>query len=162
MTLRCAVLDSPLGPLRLVATDLGLRRIDFPVGGRAAPAPDAVEDPAFLRPYLDGLHAWFDGAEPDLPLDPQGTGFQRTVWSELRRISRGTTITYAELARRVGRPKAVRAVGAANGRNPLPLLVPCHRVIGSDGSLTGFAGGLAMKQALLDRERGTPGGAPPE
>ena len=90
----------------------------------------------------------------DLPLAPNGTDFQRRVWSALREIPFGTTISYAELARRVSNSAAVRAVGAANGRNPIPIIVPCHRVIGSDGSLTGFGGGLPRKQWLLRHEGG--------
>ena len=90
----------------------------------------------------------------DLPLAPNGTEFQRRVWTELTKIPFGATISYARLARRVSNAAAVRAVGAANGRNPIPIIVPCHRVIGSDGSLTGFGGGLARKQWLLNHEGG--------
>ena len=100
-----------------------------------------------LTSYFDGRLRAFD-----LPLSPNGTEFQRRVWSALRRIPFGTTISYAELARRVSTTAAVRAVGAANGRNPIPIVVPCHRVIGSDGSLTGFGGGLERKQWLLHHE----------
>jgi methylated-DNA-[protein]-cysteine S-methyltransferase len=102
------------------------------------------------------LQAYFDGSltEFDLPLDPLGTPFQSRVWAALRTIPYGTTWTYGELARRLNHPTASRAVGAANGRNPLPIVVPCHRVIGSDGSLTGYAGGLHLKVFLLDLERG--------
>ena len=85
---------------------------------------------------------------------PQGTPFQRMVWSALTTIPYGETVSYGELARRLGRPAATRAVGAANGRNPIPIVIPCHRVIGSDGSLTGFGGGLAIKRRLLDLESG--------
>jgi methylated-DNA-[protein]-cysteine S-methyltransferase len=92
--------------------------------------------------------------EFDVPMQLAGTAFQRRVWEELVRIPYGTTITYAELARRVGRPTAVRAVGAANGRNPISILVPCHRVIGADGKLTGYGGGVERKQWLLELERG--------
>jgi methylated-DNA-[protein]-cysteine S-methyltransferase len=89
----------------------------------------------------------------DLPLAPQGSDFQLGVWAQLRCIPYGATISYGELAQRVGDPSAARAVGAANGRNPLPIVVPCHRVIGADGSLTGFGGGLATKKFLLDHEQ---------
>ncbi|HWU75714.1 MAG TPA: methylated-DNA--[protein]-cysteine S-methyltransferase, partial [Rhodanobacter sp.] len=88
----------------------------------------------------------------DMPLHPLGTPFQLEVWHELARIPYGTTLSYGEMARRIGQPKAVRAVGAANGRNPLPIVLPCHRVIGSDGSLTGFGGGLPIKRQLLAME----------
>jgi len=88
------------------------------------------------------------------PVAPEGTAFQRSVWCELQRIPYGETISYGELARRVGNPKAVRAVGLANGSNPIAILIPCHRVIGSDGSLVGYGGGLPIKQALLALERG--------
>ena len=102
------------------------------------------------------LEAYFEGElrEFDLPLAPQGTGFQLRVWEALRAIPYGETISYGELARRVGDPGAARAVGLANGRNPLPVIVPCHRVIGADGSLTGFGGGLDRKRALLELEAG--------
>ena len=90
----------------------------------------------------------------DLPLAPPGTAFQLEVWAALRAIPYGETVTYGELARRIGRPRASRAVGAANGANPLPIVVPCHRVVGADGSLTGFGGGLPIKSALLALERG--------
>lgn len=104
-----------------------------------------------LEEYFAG-----DRREFDLPLAARGTEFQHRVWAELRRIPFGETISYGELATRIGKPTASRAVGAANGRNPLPVVVPCHRVIGSDGRLTGFGGGLPTKQALLDLERRAP------
>lgn len=88
----------------------------------------------------------------DLPLRPEGTAFQQTVWAALRTIPYGTTITYKELAERIGNPAAVRAVGRANGTNPIPIIIPCHRVIGADGSLTGFGGGLDLKASLLNLE----------
>lgn len=102
------------------------------------------------------LAEYFAGArrEFDLPLAPRGTAFQQRVWEELRRIPYGETISYAELARRVGRPGASRAVGRANATNPIAVIVPCHRVIGSDGALTGYAGGEPLKRALLELERG--------
>ena len=101
-----------------------------------------------IRAYLSGAH----DALADLPVDTGGTEFQREVWSELRRIPAGQTRSYAEVARAIGRPTATRAVGAANGRNPVALIVPCHRVIGADGSLTGYAGGIARKRWLLHHE----------
>ena len=101
-----------------------------------------------LREYFGGHRAQFD-----LPLAPEGTAFQRTVWRHLQDIPYGETISYGELAKRVGNPKASRAVGAANGQNPIPIVIPCHRVIGSNGKLTGFGGGLPTKEALLAIEK---------
>ena len=150
-----AVLESPIGPLLLSGTDEGLAEIEFPRGGRAAPPrPGWREDPDALAEPLRQLTAYFAGERRTfaLALAPRGTPFQLAVWRELERIPFGETISYAELARRVGRPRAVRAVGAANGRNPLPVVVPCHRVIGSDGRLTGYAGGLELKRRLLALE----------
>ena len=104
---------------------------------------------AFLQieEYLDGKRRDFD-----LPLEPEGTEFQKQVWKVLRQISYGETITYTELAQMIGKPKAIRAAGAANGKNPIYIIIPCHRVIGRDGSLTGYAGGIAMKEKLLKLE----------
>jgi len=115
---------------------------------------------ACLREARAQLDAYFAGRlrQFDLPLSPNGTEFQRRVWLALQAIPFGTTISYAELARHVGSGAAVRAVGAANGRNPIPIIVPCHRVIGSDGSLTGFGGGLDRKRWLLTHEGALPGG----
>jgi len=143
-------MDSPIGRLRLSASPQGLRSIDFAAGDAAKAPVDAT-----LRRAITQLREYFAGQRRafDLALDPQGTEFQRQVWQALVAIPYGETTSYGELARRIGRPAAVRAVGAANGRNPLPIIVPCHRVIGSDGSLTGYAGGLAIKRALLDLER---------
>jgi len=149
--------ESPVGPLLLSANERGLHGIHFAVRGRAAkPEADWVEDAAPLREAARQLERYFAGRlrEFDLPLVPEGTPFQLEVWRALRRIPYGKTISYGELARRVGRPAASRAVGAANGRNPLPIVVPCHRVIGADGSLTGFGGGVGIKQALLELEHG--------
>jgi methylated-DNA-[protein]-cysteine S-methyltransferase len=150
-----AVLESPIGPLLLSGTDAGLSAIEFAHNGRPAP-PGAGwrEDRTAQAEALRQLAAYFAGElrEFDLPLAPRGTTFQLAVWRELQRIPYGETISYAELARRVGRPRTVRAVGAANGRNPLPVVIPCHRVIGSDGRLTGYAGGLDLKRRLLALE----------
>ncbi len=150
-----ALLDSPLGSILLGAGDAGLTLINFQAGtGARAPAPEwkAAEQP--FREARRQLQAYFAGdlQSFDLSLAPAGTPFQLRVWQELRRIPYGRTRTYGELAQGVGKPTAARAVGAANGRNPLPIVVPCHRVIGSDGSLTGFYGGLFLKQALLELE----------
>lgn len=113
-----------------------------------------VHDPDGLSEHLQWLASlWTDApSEKAVPLDPVGTPFQKAVWDELRRIPRGRTITYGELARRLGNPKSVRAAAQACGANPILMLVPCHRVIGADGSLTGFAAGLERKRELLRRE----------
>ncbi len=150
-----AVVDSPVGKLTLVARRGGLTHLIFPGEGRPAPAGDGsagaartlVEAERQLGEYFAGRRRSFD-----LPLSPTGTEFQRAVWRGLREIPYGETISYGELARRIGRPKSVRAVGAANGANPLPIVVPCHRVIGADGRLTGFGGGLPAKKILLELE----------
>jgi methylated-DNA-[protein]-cysteine S-methyltransferase len=157
-----ATMPSPVGELLLVASDDGLVAIRFERNRhgddpRASSVPSSEASDAAARVLADArsqLDAYFAGAltEFDLPLDPRGTPFQQKVWTALREIPFGQTISYAELARRTGDPKAVRAVGAANGRNPLPLVVPCHRVIGADGSLVGFGGGLERKRWLLRHE----------
>ena len=156
-------LDSPVGPLLVAADAAGLRRIHFQQGrGRLPPDPVWRRDPAPFRDLARQLAQYFAGTRRtfDLALAPEGTSFQLETWRALAAIPYGTTISYSELARRVGRPEAVRAVGAANGQNPLPIVVPCHRVIGKDGSLTGFGGGLPAKRALLELE-GAAAVAPP-
>ncbi len=151
--------DTPIGILRLVGDERHLERVDLPNAATHAPAAAWRETRGGLPGALDAakrqLAEYFDGTrcDFDLPLAPDGTTFQLRVWDELRRIDYGETISYGELARRIGRPTASRAVGAANGRNPLAIVVPCHRVIGADGTLTGYGGGLPVKQALLDLER---------
>jgi methylated-DNA-[protein]-cysteine S-methyltransferase len=149
--------DSPLGPLLLAADDEGLRFVLF-VNGRAAagPQPEWEPDRGLLREPARQLTAYFKGTLRvfDVPLLPAGTPFQQRVWSALQQIPYGETISYGELAGRLGNPKAVRAVGLANGSNPISIFIPCHRVIGSNGSLVGYGGGLANKQALLALERG--------
>lgn len=152
----CATIDSPIGELLLVADDQGLRRLGF----QAGPHP-LIPDPAWIRmahlaeAFEAQLAEYFAGQRQrfEVPLAPQGTAFQQAVWAALREVPYGTTVSYGELARRLGRPAASRAVGAANGANPVPILIPCHRVIGSLGQLTGFGGGLAIKEALLALER---------
>jgi methylated-DNA-[protein]-cysteine S-methyltransferase len=152
--------DSPVGCLLLAADAQGLRCIEFPNGRNPAERGIAcIEDS--LPPIESArrqLDEYFAGRRRsfDLALDPQGTAFQLEVWQALRDIPYGETWSYADIARRLDRPTATRAVGAANGRNPLPIVVPCHRVIGADGSLTGFSGGLAIKQALLELEGALP------
>ncbi|PWK85293.1 methylated-DNA--[protein]-cysteine S-methyltransferase [Fulvimonas soli] len=148
-------LPTPIGRLLLVADAQGLREVWFENGRhRRAPAPSWVRSRAALAFARTQLEEYFAGTRQafELPLHPVGTPFQLAVWAELARIPYGATVSYAELARRIGQPQAVRAVGAANGRNPLPIVLPCHRVIGSDGSLTGFGGGLPTKRFLLALE----------
>lgn len=148
-------LKSPIGPLTLIARAEGLTHVFFP--GHEGPLPAGDDSPAaaaVLARAAEQLGEYFAGRRQrfDLPLAPTGTDFQRSVWLGLREIPYGATLSYGELARRVGRPQAVRAVGAANGANPLPVIVPCHRVIGANGRLTGFGGGLPAKMALLELE----------
>jgi methylated-DNA-[protein]-cysteine S-methyltransferase len=150
--------DSPLGPMIVAATDRGLaglwfegqRHLPDSSGWPQSPAhPVLLQAAAQLTDYFAGRRTQFD-----LPLDLQGgTPFQQSVWQALLAIPAGATTSYGVLGQRVGKPSAVRAVGAAVGRNPLSIVVPCHRVLGSDGSLTGYAGGLERKTALLDLER---------
>lgn len=150
-------MESPLGPLRLVAADTGLREVSMTVPGRALPTPTGAHEHAdapVLRQARRELEEYFAAARRrfTVPLDPLGTAFQQAVWSALAQIEFGATRTYAEIARAIGRPTASRAVGAANGHNPLAILVPCHRVVGADGTLTGYAGGLERKRWLLAHE----------
>jgi methylated-DNA-[protein]-cysteine S-methyltransferase len=153
------VIDSPVGPLTLVAADGALtglfmdrQRHAPPMLGEAACA--AGPTPAPLGEAASQLADYFAGRRTDfdLPLGLAGTAFQRRVWAALREIPFGETISYGALAELIGRPGAARAVGLANGRNPVSIIVPCHRVVGSDGSLTGFGGGLERKRQLLDFE----------
>ena len=150
-------MESPVGRLLLAADDGGLTCIGF-LRGRGArdPEPGWVADPGPFADVTHQLQAYFSGnlRRFDLALAPEGTLFQTTVWKELCNIPYGGTATYAEIASRIGKPRAVRAVGAANGRNPVPIVIPCHRVIGSDGRLTGYGGGLDVKETLLALERG--------
>jgi len=155
--------DTPVGRLLLAGNGRELKTLRFPKGGRASePEREWVENEVFFAKAIRQLQEYFAGRrrEFDLRLAPLGTPFQQTVWRAVAAIPYGTTVSYAEIARRIGKPKAVRAVGGANGRNPIPIVVPCHRVIGSDGSLTGFGGGLEIKQKLLDLERVCVAGKP--
>jgi methylated-DNA-[protein]-cysteine S-methyltransferase len=155
MTIRYSIHEGPEGPLLLALDDDGaLVRLHF------AHRRDHVEDgwqrdDVALDAWRDQLDEYFAGTRTtfDLPLRLHGTTFQVEVWEQLRRIPYGETISYGELAKRVDRPEAARAVGAANGQNPIAIVVPCHRVIGADGSLTGFGGGLDWKRRLLDLEQ---------
>ena len=154
MTLTTATVDTPIGELTLVASERGLRNVLWP--GRLAPDEALVQSSPFLDDAARQVREYFAAARTsfELSLDLEGTRFQRKAWLALAEIPYGETRSYAEQAARLGRPHAVRAVGHANGRNPLPIVLPCHRVIGSDGSLTGFGGGLHVKRALLDLEAG--------
>jgi methylated-DNA-[protein]-cysteine S-methyltransferase len=162
-TLYTTIVDSPCGPLLCVVDPAGaVVRIEFGKGREAQKiterlrdsGAEVVEDPARTAEVRRQLEQYFAGErrEFDLTLAPAGTPFELAVWEELRRIPFGETRSYGEIARTLGRPTAYRAVGRANGANPIPIVVPCHRVIGSDGSLTGFGGGLDAKSRLLELE----------
>jgi methylated-DNA-[protein]-cysteine S-methyltransferase len=149
-------IESPIGPLLLAADDAGLRQILF-VNGRHPAKPESSwkEDRVPHGETIRQLKAYFAGhlENFDLQLAPEGTLFQLGVWRSLCEIPFGQTISYGELASRIGNPKASRAVGLANGSNPIPIVIPCHRVIGSNGKLTGYGGGLPIKEKLLALER---------
>jgi methylated-DNA-[protein]-cysteine S-methyltransferase len=153
-------MDSPVGPLRLIASERGMRAILW--GAEDVTRVTSIDEADLVEgttPILDQavveLEEYFEGTrrEFDLPLDPVGTPFQQSAWSVLRTIPYGETISYGQQALQLGDPNKARAVGAANGKNPLSIVVPCHRVIGSGGQLTGFAAGLDVKSWLLDHER---------
>ena len=162
-TMYMDTLHTPIGWLVVAADAEGLRHIEFqnnrhPVDRAGwVPGPEGIAAVIIemasrqLREYFDGTRRYFE-----LPLAPRGTDFQIQVWYALSTIPFGATWSYGELARAIGKPDAMRAVGAANGRNPLPIVLPCHRVIGADGSLTGFGGGLPIKEALLRLEGALP------
>jgi methylated-DNA-[protein]-cysteine S-methyltransferase len=160
MTHSRRIIASPVGPLTLVASPEALLAVRF---GAESSAGDADASPS---PWLDvaarQLAEWFAGQrrEFELPLEPRGTEFQLRVWGALRRIPFGERRSYRDIAQAIGAPRAVRAVGAANGRNPLSIVIPCHRVVGANGSLTGFSGGLAIKRALLGIEASRVGARP--
>jgi methylated-DNA-[protein]-cysteine S-methyltransferase len=150
-------IESPVGPLLLAMDEPGLRHLRYVEGReRARPEPSWTEDGASFTSLICELHAYFRGDLEHFaqPLAPEGTPFQLKVWKELCAIPYGETISYGELANRIGNPHASRAVGLANGSNPIPILIPCHRVIGSNGKLTGYGGGLPIKEKLLALERG--------
>ena len=149
---------SPIGPIRLIAgldALTGVFMMKHKYGPEGFP-PEERGESAVLKETARQLSAYFEGSlrDFDLPLAPEGSDFQRQVWDELVKIPYGETISYLDLANRIKNPKAVRAVGMANGANPIAIIVPCHRVIGSNGSLTGFGGGLPNKRALLELEKG--------
>ncbi len=154
--------SSPLGLIKLVGTEQGVLALEFveedDMDVAASPAsPSSI--PACLKSCVHQLDRYFQGQATDfnLPVQPQGTAFQQTVWHALADIPFGQTTTYQAIARKIGRPQAMRAVGAANGKNPISIILPCHRVIGSNGKLTGYGGGLWRKQWLLEHEAKTLG-----
>jgi O-6-methylguanine DNA methyltransferase len=158
-----STIDSPIGPLRLLSTSEGLAAILFGKGVRRKQDswirrvfPGAKVEPAgrAQRVFDKQIREYFEGRRRvfELVVDLRGTDFQKKVWAEVARVPYGQTVSYGEIAHLMGKPKAVRAVGAANGANPIPFVIPCHRVIGSDGSLTGYGGGLKNKRWLLAHE----------
>ena len=161
-------IESPVGALTVCASERGVRAILWPddeptrvpAAGSPSSQPSAAQR-AILDAAREQLDEYFGGTrtEFDVPLDPVGTEFQQAAWSALRAIPFGETVSYGEQAERMGDKNKARAVGAANGRNPISIIVPCHRVVGSNGSLTGFAGGLDIKRFLLDHEQRTSGQA---
>ena len=152
--MRYAVMNSPLGPLTIGSTPKGLALIHF---GNVVPK-DGIVDHSANFVFIRQLEEYFEGrrTEFDFPLDIQGTPFQMAVWQELQRIPYGSTRTYGEVAQSLGKRSAARAVGMANHDNPVAVVIPCHRVVGSNGSLTGYAGGLHLKQQLLSLENSNP------
>lgn len=157
-TLYSTTIDSPVGLLTIVASDIGLRAVLWPTESPQRVPLDDAEDGAahpILIAAVRQLDEYFDGQRRDfdLPLDPAGTEFQQSAWMALRAIPYGTTVSYGEQAEQMGDKRKARAVGAANGRNPISIIVPCHRVVGSNGALTGFAGGIDTKDWLLSHER---------
>jgi methylated-DNA-[protein]-cysteine S-methyltransferase len=148
-------MKSPIGPLMLAGDEGGLRLVHFATGRRpASPRREWIEDRTPFKEVIRQLESDFLGKlqDFDLPLVLDGTEFQLLVWGNLRKIPYGETVSYGQLARRIGSPDAARAVGLANGSNPIPIIIPCHRVIGSNGHLTGFGGGLPVKKKLLALE----------
>lgn len=148
-------MDSPFGLICVAGTAAGLIRVDFQGGDRPVRCAAAWQEaPGLLRHAVHQLQEYFQGQRQSftLPLAPPGTPFQQRVWQELQHVPFGTTLTYRDLAQRLGMPQAARAVGHANGRNPLAIVIPCHRLIGSDGQLRGYAGGLTLKRRLLQHE----------
>lgn len=157
-----SIIDSPIGPLTAVRAGDGLRGL-FHVEHRPAPDPATFgdRDDRASADVAEQLGEYWAGDRTafELPLDPVGTPFQQRVWAALREIPHGETRTYGWIAARIGQPTAVRAVGLANGRNPLSIVVPCHRVVGASGALTGYAGGIDRKRFLLEHEAGARSGA---
>jgi methylated-DNA-[protein]-cysteine S-methyltransferase len=153
-----STMDSPVGCLTIIASDNGVRAVLWPGDDpKRVPLRDATEqnDHPVIETAVTELAEYFEGDRKvfDVPLDPVGTEFQQSAWLALKSIPYGTTVSYGEQAERMGDKRKARAVGAANGRNPISIIVPCHRVVGAGGDLTGFAGGIDSKAWLLDHER---------
>ncbi len=147
---------APFGELLLVRTKKGLEELHFPNYHKAnTPRAEWVNAPLFFKDVIQQLKEYFMGKRKEftIPLNPTGTSFQMRVWSELQKIPFGTTSSYLDIAKRIHNPKACRAVGGANNKNPISIIIPCHRIIGKDGSLTGFGGGLEVKEFLLNHEK---------
>jgi methylated-DNA-[protein]-cysteine S-methyltransferase len=149
-----AYVETPVGKLLLASDEVGLRHIAFAEGDET-PRQGWLPDSSKFEEAVRQIHDYFAGRLKvfGLPLAPQGTPFQQKVWEVVRAIPYGRTVTYADLARKLGKPTAARAVGAANACNPLPIVIPCHRVVGSNGELTGYIGGLEIKRKLLRLEQ---------
>ena len=152
-----AYLDSPIGRLAILADRKGITEIRFPNNSQPlslVEAPASAKGEEWLGLAIEQLNAYFDGSLKvfDLPLNINGSDFQKKTWAQLQKIAHGSTASYGEIASAMGKPKAARAVGMANNKNPIPIIIPCHRIIGSNGSLTGFAGGLDTKRWLLKHE----------
>jgi methylated-DNA-[protein]-cysteine S-methyltransferase len=152
----CRTIDSPVGPITIAGYDDTITNLRMQDQTHEPPRTGWEPDDQAFPKAVDQLNAYFAGdlTEFDLSLDLQGTPFQQQVWAALCEIPYGRTASYGEIARRIGKPNAFRAVGMANGRNPVGIIVPCHRVIGASGTLVGYGGGLDRKRALLDLERG--------
>jgi methylated-DNA-[protein]-cysteine S-methyltransferase len=146
-----AVMNSPMGPLTVVSTEKGLASVHF---GKSVPK-GVTADESGKNEVVKQLSEYFEGKRTqfDLPLDVEGTAFQKSVWNQLLRIPYGETRSYGDIAKAIGKPAASRAVGMANHNNPIAIVIPCHRVVGQNGSLTGYAGGLHLKEQLLSIER---------
>lgn len=145
-----SIVQSPIGSLKLEASEEALHSISF----LDADLPEQLSEFPILQETQKQLAEYFSGKRKvfELPLCPKGTDFQKSVWDEVYKVPFGETASYLAISKQLGNPDAIRAVGTSNGRNPIPIIIPCHRIIGSDGSLTGYAGGLARKKWLLDHE----------
>ena len=152
MNIHALDVSSPVGILQLVSNEKHLLELNWPCAHRHLSTSNHTV--AILTAAADELSQFFSGARRNfsVPLQPHGTGFQLSVWSELQKVGWGETSTYREIAERLGKPKGFRAVGGAVGRNPIPIFIPCHRIVGANGALTGFSGGLDNKQILLGCE----------
>jgi methylated-DNA-[protein]-cysteine S-methyltransferase len=152
MSIHALDVSSPMGVLQLVSDEKHLLELNWQCAHRQLSTSNHTV--AILNAAADELSQYFSGARRNfsVPLQPHGTGFQLSVWSELQKVGWGETCTYGEIAERLGRPKGFRAVGGAVGRNPIPIFIPCHRIVGANGALTGFSGGLDNKQILLGYE----------